>query len=125
VLKELEETKYALADARRRYLRLRAEAIPETEGNLCFFEPELDAESLRELVNAGMEKAGGLCAALTGADGDWKYVVGSRSIDLRAAAKELNSALRGRGGGRPEMIQGSFAAGRAEIEAFLGSFRRG
>ncbi len=125
VLKELEETKYALADARRRYLRLRAEAIPETEGNLCFFEPELDAESLRELVNAGMEKAGGLCAALSGADGDWKYVVGSRSIDLRAAAKELNSALRGRGGGRPEMIQGSFAAGRAEIEACLGSFRRG
>lgn len=123
VLKELEETKYALTDARRRFLSLKAEALPQTEGNVCLFEPEFDMNSLRELVNAGMEKTSGIFAAFTGTDGDWKYIIGSRSCDLRAEAKALNGALQGRGGGRPEMIQGSFASTRREIEAYILSFR--
>lgn len=119
VLGELEETKRALADARRQMLGMKAAALPETEGNLCLFEPELDLLSLRELVNAGMEKAGGVCAAFSGRDGDWKYIIGSRNADLRVLAKEINAAIGGRGGGRPEMIQGSCRASRAEIEAYF------
>ncbi len=119
VLGELEETKQALADARRQVLRMKADALPETEGNLCLFEPELDMLSLRELVNAGMEKAGGICAAFAGKDGAWKYIMGSRSADLRSLAKEINAAIGGRGGGRPEMIQGSCTASRQEIEAYF------
>ncbi len=119
VLGELEETKQALADARRQVLRMKADALPETEGNLCLFEPELDMLSLRELVNAGMEKAGGICAAFAGKAGAWKYIMGSRSADLRSLAKEINAAIGGRGGGRPEMIQGSCTASRQEIEAYF------
>ena len=43
----------------------------------------------------------------------------SRTEDVRPLGKELNSALGGRGGGKPEMIQGSVSAARAEIEAFF------
>ena len=75
--------------------------------------------SLRELVNAGMEKANGVCAAFAGKEGDWKYIIGSRTADLRSLAKELNAAIGGRGGGRPEMIQGSCTASRQEIEAYF------
>ena len=119
VLGELEETKLALAESRRQLLRIKAAALPETEGNLCIFEKELDMLSLRELVNAGMGKAGGICAAFTGNDGDWKYIIGSRTRDLRGLAKEINAAIGGRGGGRPEMIQGSCTASRQEIEAYF------
>lgn len=122
LLDELAASEAALADARRQLLLVKAAALPETDGNLCLFEGELDMLSLRELVNAGMRKASGICAAFAGRDGDWKYIVGSRSIDLRQKAGELNAALRGRGGGRPEMIQGSCAASRAEIEAFIAGF---
>ena len=123
VLKELEDTKYALTDARRRCLSLRAEALPLTEGNACVFEPEFDMNSLRELVNAGMEKTAGIFAAFCGSEGDWKYILGSRTVDLRRASGEINAALHGRGGGRPEMIQGSFAAAKEEIEGFFRSYR--
>ncbi len=119
VLGELEQTKQALTESRRQLLALKASALPETEGNLCIFETEMDLLSLRELVNAGMEKAGGLCAAFSGADGEWKYIIGSRRTDLRSMAKEINSAIGGRGGGRPEMIQGSCTATRQEIEAYF------
>ena len=94
-------------------------ALPETEGNLCLFEPLLDPDSLRELVTIGMEKCGGICAGFTGTEGDWKYVIGSRHTDLRTAAKDINKALNGRGGGKPEMIQGGTACTRKEIEDYF------
>ncbi len=119
VLGELEETKQALAEARRQLLQIKAASLTPTEGNLCLFEPELDMLSLRELVNAGMEKCGGICAAFAGGDGDWKYIIGSRTADLRSMTKEINAAIGGRGGGRPEMIQGSCTASRREIEAYF------
>ena len=119
VLGELEETKQALGDARRQLLQMKAAALRETEGDRCLFEPELDMLSLRELVNLGMEKTGGICAAFAGRDGDWKYIIGSRTCDLRTKAKEINAAIGGRGGGRPEMIQGSCTATRQQIEAYF------
>ena len=119
VLGELEETKQALGDARRQLLQMKAAALRETEGDRCLFEPELDMLSLRELVNLGMEKTGGICAAFAGRDGDWKYIIGSRTCDLRIKAKEINAAIGGRGGGRPEMIQGSCTATRQQIEAYF------
>ena len=94
-------------------------ALPEMEGNLCIFEPELDAVTLRELVNAGVEKCTGICAAFTGADGEYKYIMGSRSVDLRALSREINAAIDGRGGGSPAMIQGTCKAPRERIEAYF------
>ena len=118
-LRELEETRQALAGEKRRWLKLRSDALPETEANLCIFEEDLDPVSLRELVNAGMEKTPGICAAFTGQEGDWKYIIGSRKVDLRSLSKEINAAIGGRGGGRPEMIQGSCTADRKQIEAYF------
>lgn len=119
VLDELEETKRSLTEARRQLLEMKSAALPETEGNLCLFERDMDVVSLRELVNVGMQKAGGVCAAFVGCDGSWKYIIGSRTADLRSLAKEINSAISGRGGGRTEMIQGSCTADRQEIEAYF------
>ena len=42
-----------------------------------------------------------------------------RGGDLRALTKELNAALSGRGGGKPEFVQGSVGAERETIEAFF------
>ncbi len=119
VLAERDEARLALARLRSESLAARAAALVPTEGNLCFFEPEADAGALRALVNAAVDKCA-VCAAFAGRDGDWKYVIGSRRADLRARARELNAALRGRGGGSAEMLQGSAAASRAEIERYFG-----
>ena len=43
---------------------------------------------MREFVNAGMLLAGGVCAAFTGSDAEgYRYIIGSRTVDLRAEAK--------------------------------------
>ena len=43
------------------------------------------------------------------------------SLDLRAAARDINAVIHGRGGGRPEMITGRAAASRNEIASGLKS----
>ena len=49
------------------------------------------------------------------------YVMGSADLNMRDVGKLLNEELHGRGGGRPEMVQGSF---QAEAEAVEQAFRR-
>lgn len=119
VMREGEEKRSEITRLKREILSLKAALLPRVEGNMCIFEPDMDAITLRELVNAGVEKCSGVCAAFSGADGGYRYIIGSGSVDLRAAAKEINAAINGRGGGSSAMIQGTCTASRAEIEAFF------
>ena len=104
-------------------IRFKAAQQPETEENLCLFEAIPDEIAMRELVNLLMEKTGGLAAVFfPGETGGYRYIIGSRSIDLRKASKAINAGIGGRGGGRPEMIQGSASASEDEIRGFILAF---
>ena len=84
----MEGLKEALKAARQALVLEKARSLPETEGNLCLFQEDLDAGSLRALANAGMEKCTGICAVFTGDDQTgYRYVMGSRTVDLRAQAQ--------------------------------------
>ena len=73
----------------------------------------------RELVNLLMEKAA-VAAVFSGSEGEgWRYIIGSKRVDLRKNAKALNAGIQGRGGGSPAMIQGRAAADRESILAFF------
>ena len=99
---------------------MRAEAIAPTEGNICLFDEGLSEAAARELVNRLTEKTDGVAALfLADGAGQWRYIIGSRRVDLRSAAKAINAGVSGRGGGRPEMIQGSAAASEKEIASFF------
>ena len=58
-------------------------------------------------------------------DGLQKTVVvaGSRSVDLRKVSRDINAGISGRGGGRPEMIQGSATAPEDQIRSFILGFQ--
>ena len=103
-----------------RYAALRAEAVEPTEENICLFDEALSEAAGRELVNRLTVKTSGAAALfLADVTGGWRYIIGSRRIDLRSAAKEINASIGGRGGGRPEMIQGSATASEEEIRTFF------
>ena len=101
----------------------RAAALAEEyadKGNVLLFEPGLDADALRRLCDAILQRCGGRCVCFSGEDGKgYKYAMGQPDGDLRAMTKELNGALKGRGGGKPNFVQGSVQADRAQIEAFF------
>lgn len=88
-------------------------------GDVLLVEGPMSGESLRKLCGMVKEKCGGRCAVFAGADGAYQYAVGQDGGDLRGFVKELNGALNGRGGGKPEFVQGSVQAGEAEIRNFF------
>ena len=89
------------------------------KGNVLLFEGEMSADSVRKLCDAVLHRCGGRCAVFAGSDGNYKYAIGEDGGDLRAFVKEMNAALSGRGGGKPNFAQGSAAASKADIEAFF------
>lgn len=89
-------------------------------GDVVLFEDGLSSDSLRRLCDAVLHSCGGRCACFSGEDGaGYKYAVGQAGGDLRDFVKELNRALSGRGGGKPDFVQGGVQATRREIEAFF------
>ena len=89
-------------------------------GDVVLFEPGLSPDSLRRLTGAVQSACRGRCVCFSGEDGQsYQYAAGLPGGDLRPLAKAMNQALRGRGGGKPDFVQGSVQAVRAEIEQFF------
>ena len=88
-------------------------------GNVVLFEGDMSADSVRRLCDAVLDTCGGRCAVFAGEADNYKYAVGIRDGDVRPLVKELNAALNGRGGGKPNFAQGSVATNASEIKAFF------
>lgn len=101
----------------RDFSRLAAELAGQ--GDVLLIEPPMAPESLRKLCAAVQERCGGQCAVFAGEERSYQYAVGNPGGDLRALAKEINSALNGRGGGKPAFVQGSVQADENAIRAFF------
>ena len=116
---ELADCQFKLAAARNQLFALKAAELAD-KGDVLLFEEGLGADEIRRLADTVLQSCGGRCAVFSGEGASYKYAIGRKGGDLRAFAKELNAALNGRGGGKPEFIQGSVNASREQIEAFFG-----
>lgn len=90
-------------------------------GDVLLIVETMPPDSVRKLCDAVLDTCGGRCAVFAGADRSYKYAVGLRGGDLRAFVKEMNAALSGRGGGKPDFAQGGIQADGGQIRAFFAS----
>ena len=122
-VKALQNEKEALKSAMKErgliIARMSADAVPETKGNVVRYFNALEIDEVREFVNCAVERVEGMVVAITGEEGNYKFIIGSRTVDLRQMAREMTASLGGRGGGRPEMIQGTFLSGMTDIENYF------
>lgn len=119
---EIEKRGATIASLRRQLLDYKIAALEQTDGTLCIFTDDPDMLSLRLLVNAGMDKCTGICAAFSGDDANgYRYIIGASTVDLKVLSKQINTALAGKGGGSAQMIQGSCTAKESEIRAYMES----
>ncbi|MCI8597013.1 MAG: alanyl-tRNA editing protein [Lachnospiraceae bacterium] len=101
-------------------VREKAAAVPEGSKDLVFFEEGLDANTMREFVNLLTPRCTGTACVFTGNDREgYRYVLGSSSLDVRPLCKRLNTAFQGKGGGKPEMVQGSLVGTQEAIRNLL------
>ena len=102
------------------YLKGKLEMLTGNEKSACIFEETLDSIAMRNFVNDAMEKCDGVCGAFIGTDdGGYHYVLGSKTVDMREFSKKLNEMFHGKGGGKPQMVQGSLTGSAKEIQEFI------
>ena len=99
-----------------------AENMEAAEANLVIFDELLDEVALRELVNLLMEKCR-IAAVFFGGEGSRRYIIGSKAVDLRQCAREINAGIGGRGGGSPSMITGRAGADDDTIRNFIEKYK--
>jgi len=92
-----------------------ASGLTQTDGNVVIMGNSLDGGQMRALANRGAAISDGICAVFSAKEGGYAYVMSSAKTDMRAMSREINGALNGRGGGSPEMIQGSCSCTKREI----------
>ncbi len=125
LLAEIEDRKRSVSALRAKVQELTVAAIPVTDGSVCYFEEDLDANEMRHLLNRLKQKCGRLCGVFVGNDASgYRFVIGrgDASVDLKLHAKDMSTALLASGGGSSEMQQGRSQATRAVIEAYFENF---
>ena len=85
-----------------------AAEIPVEQEVVAVFDAGLSGSGPRELMNLLLNKGAKVCAVFTGNEVEgFRYVIGSRETDVRPLCKRMNETFGGRGGGKPEMVQGT------------------
>lgn len=123
VLDEMNAMKFRMQAMNERYYAMRATSIPVGEPVIFFNEPGMSMVEIRKfcdyLISTGKVKTAMIISPKD--KESVNYVMGSADLNMWDVGKLLNEELHGRGGGRPEMVQGSF---QAEAEAVEQAFRR-
>lgn len=130
VAEEVQRLKEELTAQKGKLARLEGKLLEQKVGELeknqklvVLFESDLAGNAPRELVNRILCKGTEIAAVFAGTPANgYRYVVGSKTLDVRPFAKRLNERFQGRGGGKPEMVQGSISVGeerkiREEVES--------
>lgn len=111
---ELSKAKLQLAQTTRELYTALAEAN-HGKGNILLFRESGDAG---KLACAVAETCGGFCAVFVKAETGFRYAVAGENV--RDLSHSLHEKLGGKGGGKPELCQGSVPADRTAIEEFFG-----
>ena len=119
LLEDYAKLKTEFAEYKLGVTKREAESVQATDGNLVVSFADASTEQLIAFSNIALEKVSGILVLLSGQDGDYKYVISSNSVNLRESIAQINKSLLGRGGGRPNMVQGSFASGLDDIKAYF------
>ena len=108
--------KIQMLELQRSILRMRAEQI-SVEDIVCVFEEKMDMGLAREFMNLLLNRGAEICAVFCRKDTqEYRYVIGSKNKNMQELGKWLYQSFDGKGGGKPDMIQGTIQGKRPDIE---------
>lgn len=114
---ERDELKLALRAANRKMADMQVAMVVPTDKPVYLIGEDWDVETMRRVVNGLSQRCGGLCAAYSGVDGAYQFVLGGTG-DIPSETRRMNMALNGRGGGDHRQSQGRVQATAAEISTY-------
>ena len=119
IVDELASLKNAYSEYRLSIMENEAEKLEKATGNSVILFPDATVDELIAFSNKAISKIGGMLVLLCGKDGEYKYVISSVNVDLKSEIQSINKSLLGRGGGKSNMVQGSFASDFEKIKGYF------
>ena len=119
LLLSLEDTKRELAEYRKSKILEETKGIDVSGENALHVFRDASFEEMIAAANEITENVSGILILLSGVDGSYKYVISSKSLDLRERVKDINKSLLGKGGGKSNMVQGSFSEKLSKIRDYF------
>ena len=117
---QVQSLKTQLSNAKQTLMESKIAEIPAEQKDVILFERDLDTQVMRSVVNKLMETHDGVCGIFAGNDEEgYNFIIGSKTVDCREVAIMLREKFGARGGGKPQMIQGSLTA---TMDAIIQSF---
>lgn len=122
---ECTNLKIELAKQKKALLECKMKEVDDEQAIVCLIEEGLDGDEPRYLMNRLLDRGHKICAVFhrecSGLEKVcmYRYVIGSREYDMRPLTKELNAQFQGRGGGKPEMVQGSLTGEEESIRGWI------
>ena len=109
--KSNQDLKYQLAEAKQKLIAVKMAEIPAEQEHVFLFENGLETPVVRNAVNELVASHTGVCGIFVGSDEEgYNFIIGSGSRDCKEIAALLHEKVNARGGGSPQMIQGSVMA---------------
>ncbi|MBR2045603.1 MAG: hypothetical protein IJ958_05650 [Agathobacter sp.] len=120
---QVQSLKTQLSNAKQTLMESKIAEIPAEQKDVLLFERDIDTPVMRSVVNKLVEKHEGVCGIFVGDDENgYNFIIGSKTIDCREVATKLREELNARGGGKPQMIQGSIEATQVRIVSVLSAY---
>lgn len=127
---ECAELKQKLAESKQELLKYKVKELDARQEIICLFEDGLEGEEPRILMNLVLKSGHKMCAVFwksekkapgteNAAEESYRYCIGSTSCDVRGLGKALNAQFAGRGGGKPEMVQGSVTGNDERLREWI------
>ena len=115
LIKELSDKKHDYAELYKKYITEKINSLENKDGNLLYFDEDLENEAMRTAANIGRSKCTGVFCVLSGNDDNgYRFIMTSEKTDLREFVKNIDLELSG--GGSELMQQGKCKNKKEEIE---------
>ena len=120
---EIQKVKLELQQVQELLITNIVNSVPQEQSKVCIFQNGITVNDSREIVNRLLRKMHEIVAVfIENETGGYQYVIGSNQYDTRIYSKIFNELYDGRGGGRPNMVQGSVVIDQLVLEDFYNNF---
>ncbi|MBR5137743.1 MAG: hypothetical protein IKV30_06975 [Clostridia bacterium] len=112
--KECADLSYQLKGVKIEKAMAELEKVQKDGENMVMFVDNWDYDVMVPVADKGKTMTQGIFALFSATgEGQYRYVIASETVDLRAKTREINQAINGKGGGSSNLIQGK-ACGEEE-----------
>ena len=118
IQKEMGDLKFIMVQIKREWMQMKAAQMVIDKPAVCVVENSLQGNDLREFANLLALRAERVLV-LSGNDEQMRYVLVDQKNQARELGKEIQNAFNGKGGGSPQMVQGTLSACWLDIKEWF------